>query len=865
VSLLKSVITRTRLLFGRNAAETRMEEEMRFHLEMEAERLEREEGVSPAEARRRARVAFGGQDSFRETMREGRGLAWLSGFHLDLKLGTRMLLKYPVLTLASIVAIAVAIGLAASWFEFMGNIVYPKLGLAESDRIVQIRMASTEDGGVQPKTLHDFETFRDQSRSLREVSATTNVSYIVSTEGGRFAMVSGVRATAAMFPITRVQPLYGRTLTERDYAVDAGLAVVLGEDVFDRLFDGDRSAIGQTVRVGAEYGTLVGVMPADFGFPVNAQIWVPLRETGARYARLDGPNLMMMARLAPGVSLREAQAELDVIGNQTASAFPATHDKLRPEVRRFARGSDMSGPALGANVPLVFFLFVVCANVATLTFARTATRESEIAMRSALGASRSRIVLQLMSESLVMTTLAAVVGLTAAHYGMKAGMDVFWEVQGEKRVFWFTSGLSLSTIIYGVLLAAFGAVVIGGIPGLRATSRRLRERIGQPGAAGMKFGRIATGVIVVQVALCVAFIPLAIMRTQDALPDEKDLTFDASEFLTGRITTFVEGAPEQRAQLFEEAAQRLAAEPGVIAATRASWLPGINHGVDAFDIEGDSILAEARQLAVDPNFFDVMEARIVNGRGFTEADVTSDARVAIVDDEWAAETFLGRNPIGQRIRPAVPDGERERPWHEIVGVVDGMERGVGPGSPVGLYVPFEKDPGAAVRFYARTEAPPATMATRIQTLISAVDPALAPADVAPLDETWAPVIRSTQFFVGAFAVISLIILLFALIGIYALMSFTVAQRAREIGIRAALGANPRRILLSIFKRGLAQIALGIAAGGLLISLTLVDSPESFNIVLIVAASMAAVGIIACVLPAARALRIQPVDALRSSD
>ena len=465
---LESLRTRLRLLFARGAAESRMEEEIRFHIEMEADRLVREEGLDAAEAKRRALITFGGVERTKEELREGRGLAWASGMKLDLKLGGRMLIKYPVLTLASVLALAVAVTLAAAWFEFMNTLANPRLPIPEGTRIVTVVNRDLAVAGAEMRSLRDYEVWRTEVRTIHDLAAARRSSITVTTSGGRFANLEGMRVTPSMFALARVQPVLGRALTDADLDAGAEPVVVLAHSAWRRVFDGDPSAIGQTVKLGSEYATVVGVMPPGFGFPVNEEVWTPLRESALSYGWREGPRIMMVGRLAPGVSLDEARAELAVIGRRAAAELPDTHEHLRPDAIRFGRPSEEARWAALLNLPFLFLLVVVSANVATLLFARTATRESEIALRSALGASRRRLLLQLVSESLVLTSLATAIGLAAAHWGLGWGMDLFWEVQQTTPPFWFRSGLSAPSVLYASGLAVLGALIIRGRPHWRA-------------------------------------------------------------------------------------------------------------------------------------------------------------------------------------------------------------------------------------------------------------------------------------------------------------------------------------------------------------------------------------------------------------
>jgi putative ABC transport system permease protein len=725
------------LLRGDRArAETR--QEMQFHLEMEAERRMRE-GVDATEARRQAALSFGGVDRHAEAVREARGLAWASGLSLDVRLGGRMLRKYPGLTLAGVLALTIAVALAASWFEFLADLTNPRLGFEEADRIVVVQTWDRADAATVPGRLHDFEEWRGSVSTIGELSAVAPVDLAVATDDGRFMSANGARITATGLRLVRVQPQLGRLLQESDEAAGAPMAVVISHRLWQELYDGAPTAIGGTIHLGDASGTVVGVMPEGFGFPVNQDVWVPLRDRASAFERGRGPPVVVFGRLAERTRLAEANAELAALGERAAVGSPATSGHLRPRVVPFSKMIPMPPLAPLLNIPLVLFLVVVCANIATLVFARTVTRTGEIAVRSALGASRRRLVLQLMAEALVLTMVSAAAGLAVAQYGMRRGMALFFEVQQSQPPFWFDDALSAHTILYALALAVLAAAIIGGIPALKATGRSLRSRIADttPGGSGLRFGRVSTGVIVVQVALCVAFLPVAVMASRGLLPDRASGTmFPAHEFLSGRVTLQVEqltggtampdSADRARvAAVFAELKTRLESEPGVIEASFASWLPGINHGVEPLQLEADTIKPrDVRTLAVDASWFDVVNATIITGRDFAPAEYAHDAGVVIVDEEWASEEMPGRSPVGQRVRFPRREGENETRWYDIVGVVAGTVRAVGPGSEVGIFEPLRPGAVASQQVYLRTEPAPATMLRQIHSAIAGVDPSL---------------------------------------------------------------------------------------------------------------------------------------------
>ncbi len=865
---------RLRLLKG-GEAETRMREEIAFHVDMEAERLEREEGLAPAEARRRSLVAFGGVERTKEELRAGRGLAWLSGLRLDLKLGARMLSKYPFLTGTSVLALALAVALAVSWFEFMSNMSHPRLPLPDADRIVLVRLQDEESGGQERRALFDFELWRDGLGTVTDLGAATTVEVVVRTGDGRYATLEGARVTPSMFPFSRLRPVYGRPLRPDDADPGSPPVAVLAYSAWRRLWDGDPGAVGRTVRVGSETVTVVGVMPEGFEFPTYQEIWLPLRDRGVDVGPRQGPPLTLFGRLVPGVSLGEARAELDVVGRRIASAYPATHEHLRPQLYRPSMFGGAAAFAGLLNLPFLLFLIVVSANVATLLFARTATREGEIAMRTALGASRRRIVLQMAAEALVLTLTAAVLGLLLARWAFPRALTLFLEIQQTRRPFWFDDTVSIRGAIYVLALAVVAALVIGGLPALRATRGELRQRLTSTGTglSSMRFGAIATAVIVVQVAITVAFVPLAVDRALEALPNLGPADFPADHFLYGRLTREHAatmgggdglGGEGEGTAAFDEVERRLRAEPGVVAATRASWLPGFNHQTTALEVEGDPALIRRRVLDVDPDFFDVMGARIVGGRGFQESDRLGDAAVAIVDRESIDALFAGRNPIGRRIRfIRDPGADSAGPWQRVVGVVDGMEPAIGPGQPVGVYRPLRPERHASLHFFIRTLGRPDALVPRVHDLVAAVDPDLGMAQLEPLDAVWRPVQRGDAFLLTALGAVAAVIVFFALMGIYALTAFTVERRAREIGIRQALGASPVRLLAAVFSRAILQIGIGVALGAVLVGVALADQPRGLLLVAGVSLSMLLAGALGASIPALRALRIQPTDALRA--
>ncbi|HEV2149220.1 MAG TPA: ABC transporter permease [Longimicrobiaceae bacterium] len=874
---------RLRALAFRARDEAELDEELRFHLEMETERLVRE-GLDRQEARRRAAIAFGGVEKYREEVRDARGLGWATGMSLDFKLGFRMLGRYPGLTLVGGLAIAFAIATGAATFEFLTQMVRPTIPLHEGGRIVGIRVWDAAGSRVEPRAVHDFLAWRGELRGVEHLGAFRTAEHNLIAGDGPAEPVTAAEMTASGFRVARVPALLGRPLLEEDEREGAPPVVVLGHDVWRTRFGGDPGVVGRDVRLGNAVHTVVGVMPEGFAFPVAHDLWVPLRPGALDPGPRQGPEIRVFGRLAPGATLREAQAELATLGRRAAAAFPDTHEHLRPEVLPYAqsitgvRGLE-SLALMSVNAFLVMLLVLVCANVALLMFARAATRESEIVVRSALGASRGRIVAQLFAEAMVLGGVAAVVGLAAAGFTLRWWLGVSEAEAGGRLPFWFSGSLSPAAVLYAGLLAVLGAVVAGVVPALKVTGRGLDARLRQAtaGGGGLRLGGVWTAVIVAQVAVTVAFPATAFFARQYVAGIRSlEVGFPAEEYLSARLEVDGEAPP------YRELERRLEAEPGVAGVTFASRLPRTHHPPRRVEVDGGAAAPDPVRghrvgtAAVDADYFDVLGAPILAGRAFHSGDLEPDSRAVIVNESFVDRVLGGRNPVGLRVRypgrgrPGQPGQSGEEPdaGYEIVGVVKDL--GViadDPAEGAGLYHPLA--PGAAfpVHLAVHVRGDPESFAPRLRAIATEVDPALRLHEVLPLDEVGSTLWLELDFLFKLLVLVSSIALLLSLAGIYSVMSFTVSRRTREIGIRVALGADPWRVAAAILSRPLAQVGVGLAAGAVLVTaLTRVVSGLSAKEVGMVAAYMAlmmGVCMLACIVPTRRALRVEPTDALRA--
>lgn len=775
-------------------------------------------------------------------------------WRLDLILGGRMMAKHPALALVGGFGIAVAVAIAAGGFSVIyGNFLASALPLPEGERLVAIEVWDQSANRPERRVRQDFEIWRKELRLIEDVSAFRTLTPNLIAPGAPPASVHVAAITAAGFAAARQRPLLGRYLLEADEVESAPAVVVIGEQVWRNRFASDREILGRAIQLGAVPHTIVGVMPAGFAFPVNHHFWVPLRE---------GQEVMVFGRLAAGATREAAQAEIETISRRAWQPFAALHAQHSPRVLPYSHPflglhstEDITG--LHAMQALVnSLLVVICLNIAILVYARTATRQPEIALRTALGAGRARIVGQLFLEALVLCMAATLVGVGIAAAALRYIQGVV--PAAAELPYWLTFELSPGAVLYSGLLSVAAAAIIGIAPALRVTSgRNLR--------GGLTLGKSWTLMVVAQVAVAVALLPAGLFNAWGAIRSGiAHPEFPAAEYLTAQLG--MEAADQQRLALRQdELGRRLAMDPRVRGVAFAAALPGDEPGA-LVETDREPAFRRVRVNRVDQEFFRLFAVRLLAGRLLR----TEDGENAVVVNRALAQQLFSGNALGRRIRPAGAGGQ----WQEIVGVVADFPPGVSKGmddSPLRIYAmaaPQHLSP-AALMIHLRGETP-LGFAPVLREVTAAIDPELHLRDLLNLEEA----LRRDQWIrrlEGAVLVAtSLSVLLLAGAGIYAMMSLTITQRRKEIGIRMALGADGRRVVTGVFSRALAQLAigavLGLAAGAALESASDGNLLRGNGAVVLpaVALFMIAVGCVAGVGPVRRGLRIQPTEALRES-
>jgi predicted permease len=827
--------------------------------------------------------------------------SWASGISLDLKLGLRMLVKYPGLTVIGGLAMAFGIWFGSVAFQMFSVITSTKLPLPDGDRIVKIQNLDIKTSQDEDRVLYDYQIWR-AAKSLTDVGAFSHRSVNLVGTVTSAAPVVAAEITASAFRIAPARPVLGRVLNESDEQAGAPPVVVLGYDVWTRRFESDPQIIGRHVQLGGGFATVVGVMPEGYAFPVAHELWIPLRTDVPGLEPRRGIQIGVFGRLADGHTFESAQAEVTTIAQRIAGEHPETHAQIQSHVLPYAQGGITSNDELQVVALtyafIVALVVVVCSTVALLLFARAASRETELLVRSALGASRRRIVTQLFAEALVLSGVATIVGLLGAQLALSRLGRPYIEANYDLLPFWYDFNLSPAAIVFALALAVIGAVVAGVMPARKITrGLGTQLRAGTTGG-GVHFGGIWTAVIIVQVTLTVMF-PAVVMllHSETNRIANKTAGFPEHEYLGVEVAIDPPSAeplsPEAMAALgarfstsMETLRQRLEAEPGVAGVTFASALPHDYHAERRIAVESlpDSALFWVATARIDPGYFDVLQSPVLQGRAFTSGDLSPDARVVIVDQGFAELVMPGRNVIGQRVRisttTTVDSNWAELPWYEIVGVVKelGMAFVLERSRTAGVYLPLVPASRINLNILVRGRGDPNALPPRVRDLAAAVDPALRIEKATRIDQIKTPLLWFISLWQKIIMGMTGVTLLLSLSGIYAVLSFIVARRTREVGVRVALGANARRVITALFRRPLLHVSLGVIAGTILIAVAAigVQHTEEFSgipprgltggeIALLAGYGIAMLGVcaLACIVPAVRALRVQPMEALRA--
>jgi putative ABC transport system permease protein len=780
----------------------------------------------------------------------------------EVRLAVRLIVKQPVLSGTIVLALATGICLTTMGFTLREALVNSVLPYQAGDRFIRVFLYD-KDGRTDPG-VELYHALRDRAAATVElVAAASGRPFTVTSGDGEVESVMGTMVTPRAMRWLDASPVLGRTFIPSDGDAGAERVALIRESYWRNRFNGDPSAIGRQLMVNGLPRTIVGVMPDSFEFNNSGELWLPLDEP-----TLAGSARGVFGVLREGATVEAAAAEMNRIRQEMPGAG-SDPPETRLVVRGFTADSSNANIAMSALVfVLVLLLLVVASNIATLVFARTWARAPELVVRTALGASRSRVVGQLFMESLVIGGVAAVIGVAAAFAGLR-----YIAAMAEGMPFWVTLQPSGRGIAFVVFLTLLIGMVSGMLPALRVTRHDLRQGLqaGRGFAVG-GFGRVGATMLVVEIALSIALLNGAVAMTRafqgyfeevPALPVNQVLTVHL-----GRIRD-----QSDRDRIVDTALSL----PGVVAAGASQSVPRLYPSplptlVEAMDDEPLPSAGRAPTHPVGNGFLEAIGARPVAGRLFTAADFLAGAAPVVVVNEPFVQKFLGgRQPIGRRIRIDQPTAEgAARPWMEIVGVVPDLGLSVGdPEMRAGYYTPAHDE----MLWYLaiRASVDPTTLISPLRAAVARLDPDLQLQDIRPLEEADREERAFLAGIAGGLTAMGGMALLLSIVGIYALLSFMVTRRTREIGIRVALGARHWQVLQSITGGAALYLAIGGLLGSVLgvlfvqmRSLILVSIPApGFWMPATIFLTLAFAGLTACWLPARRALSIKPAEALNS--
>jgi predicted permease len=877
---------RARTAFFRRVPEKEIDEEIAFHIDRRTQEYIAA-GMNAAEARAEALRRFGYVSEVRaETVRIDRAqarresLGWLvQSLRRDLRIAWRALRKSPAFALAATACIALGVCVTTTIGSAVDAILIRPLPYPAADRLVAVYSQSIPRGYHATNISYkDYASWRDLNRSFSALGIWTWVAKTITE--GESERVPGASVSANLFPLLGVRPLIGRTFTPDEERVAAADVIMLSYGLWQRRFGGDRGIVGRAISMDGRPHVVVGVMPPHFNFPEQGEFWMPFAYDHILAGESHGDRgyAGAIGRLKPGVSLAGARADLERVSRALRREFPQDNTGWSAELKtmRDDLTGDLRRPVLVFFGAVALVLLIACANVANLMLARGMARQREMAVRSALGAGRGDLVRQLMTESVALATIGGIVGAAFGASAVQLARFAF----PNGVPFYFDFGVDARALGFAALVIALTAVFSGIVPALRATHIDINAalRQGDRGDTGGGSSRARAALVVGELALSALLLVggVLLVRSYEAY-EHTNLGFDRDGILTVRVTLPEKRFDEyaRRVAFFEELQTRLRALPGVTDVGSAQGIP-----FSGWDVQGEiSFPGRPRPRpneefvshfqSVSPRFFAAMGIPVVRGRPLEATDRDTLAPVAVVNETFAKRAFPHGDAIGQRARYGTNDAD---PWYTIVGVVRDfrhyrLPEAMGPA----LYTAYAVAPSRSQTLVIRTRlADPYALVPDVRSVLRTLDPQLAVYDVKTMRDAvdqsfWRQRLESEVL--GVFAALAVAL---AMVGVYGLISYTVAQRTREIGVRVALGAPRRAVLGLVVSQAIRLLAAGLVIGlsvALLLSHTIASllyGVAATDIVtfVIVAATLIGVTLLATSVPAMRAARVDPLLAMR---
>lgn len=802
-------------------------------------------------------------------------------FFQDIRFGIRMLIKDPGFTSVVILTLALGIGANTTVFTMVYAVMFRGLPFDQPDRIMSLssnNLSKRRDRmGV---SYPDFADMRAQVKKLQGVAASSGQAVVLNDPGGVSERYSATRVSTNWFSLLGQKPILGRDFTRQEEQRNATPVVMLGYGVWKDRYGSDPNILGRVLRINDVATVVVGVMPKDMKFPGEADLWMPLIPTGIMENR-DARGLSVIGRLAPGATIAEARTELGLLAKNLEKEYPKSNEGVGAVIVSFteqANGGNIRTMFTALMGAVGFVLLIACANVANLLLTRSLSRAKEISIRTAMGASRLRVVRQLLIESVLLGVVGGVLGLPLAMWGLRA-FDL--AVTNSGKPSWIHFTMDYTVFGYLAAICVLTGILFGLAPALHISKLDVNKTLkegGRSATGGSRMKYLSGVMVVIEVSLAIVLMAGAGLMIRSFLKMYGlDPGVDTKNLLTMRFSLPEQRykTPESRLSFQQRLLPRLAAIPGVESVSLTSNVPLQGAEGRQFELEGQAPtdpekLPRLFRLVITPEYFDTVRARIVRGRALDDSDGASGKPNIVVNQTFAAKFWPGEDPIGKRIR--LTGGEGERPWLTVVGVSpEIIQLDPSRNEPNTLiYAPYRMDPLRGAAIIAHTRVPPDSLVEAFRKEVRNVDedlPVFAAKSMEQvlIDQRWV-----FRVFGTLFAIFAGIGLALSAVGIYAVVAYSVTRRTQEIGVRMALGASAGSVLRLILSLGFKQLAIGLTLGlgaaygltrvlkSLLVQVTPTDPVTFAGISLL----LLAIGGVACWMPARKAAKIDPMIALR---
>ena len=873
---------RLRALIGRETIIDDIDREMRLHVDLQTD-ANLAAGMSPDEARREALRTFGNVNKIRDTAYDVKGGGLLETLFQDLRYGARVLIKHKAFTTVAVLTLGLGIGANTAIFSVVNELLLRPLPYRDASTIVTVWEVSPRGRHQNTTSPSNFRSWLEQNTSFQSLAAFTD-QRINLTGDFEPEELSVKLVTLPFFQTLGVDPILGRTFAPGDDEPDKRSITVLSYGLWQRRFGGDPAIVGKQIKLNGLPVSVIGVMPPNFQFHIQqrsgtgrpAELWsvLPIKQLGD-YGRFLGA----VARLKPGVSAEQADAEMRTIAARRSADDPAHNLNFSAEVLPLREQfyGNVRRPLWLLLGAVGFVLLIACANVASLLLSLATAREKEIALRAALGARRSRIVRQLLTESLLLAGLGSVLGLGLAWLGIK-GLIL---ISPQDLVNLQSVGLNVPVMLWTLLIAVITGVLFGLTPALHLTRLNLNDSLkeGGKGEGGQTSNRRMRNVFVVsEIALAVVLLAGAGLLVKSFIKLQQiDRGFSTDNVLTMvvRLPDYKYSKDPQVIAFFRQALEHIRSLPGVRAEGIVNYLPfyGGLGSATGFTVLGRPTPPPGQQpttnvRVADDGYFEALGIPVLRGRNFSQTENIQPRRVVLINEAFARKYFPGEDPIGKTVDVAMFDQPTPT---EIIGIVGNVRYE----SLIDDYEPYVyfAHPDLTYSFMTlviRTDGDPAALAPAVQREIRSLDPSQPVSDVRTMNQVMSQTLSRARFNTLLLALFAGLATVLSAVGIFGVMNYSVALRTREIGLRLAIGAQPRQVLLLILKQGFVLTAIGVIFGlaaafaltrllsGLLFGVAAVDVSTFATISLL----LVLVSIAACYVPARRAMKIDPLKALR---